>query len=394
LSDARQKRLLIVGDFATPTGFARVNESIAHELRAEWSIGVLAINYRGDPHPLQGPYRLYPAHLGGDELGVGRLAPLIAYERPDAILIVQDAWNIAQYIQALSEARALGLVVPPIVAYVPVDATGFRRIDVEPLNACAHVATYTQFGRDVLRQAGLAIPCHVIPHGIDLDTFAPMERAEARKLAGMPMDTFAVLILDRNAPRKRLDIAFDAFSRFAKGKPKNVRVIYHGALRDVGWDIEAMAEDLGIADRLILTTKDARDEVWRGLPQQSLKHIYSICDVKLSTTSGEGWGLTTMEAMACGLPTIVPHFAALGEWASAALPIVAQTPQRHEEINTVGMVPCAQDAATALAHLYDHPEVRLMLREKGLALVSEPRFRWATIARQFERLLTAACEVT
>jgi D-inositol-3-phosphate glycosyltransferase len=284
--------------------------------------------------------------------------------------------------------------VPPIVCYVPVDATSFRRIDVEPLNSSAHVAAYTQFGRDTLRKAGLATPCHIIPHGIDLDVFSPVPQAEARALAGMPLDTFAVLLLDRNAPRKRLDIAFDAFARFAKGKPKTVRLIYHGALRDVGWDIEAMAEDLGIADRLILTCKDARDTQWRGVPAGSLKHIYSMCDVKLSTTSGEGWGLTTMEAMACGLPNIVPAFGALSEWAGSATWLCgATTPQRHTEVNTVGMVPGAANVAALLDDIYHHPDIRHEAIDRGLALVREPRFRWATIAHQFDRLLTATCEV-
>ncbi len=40
----------------------------------------------------------------------------------------------------------------------------------------------------MLRKAGLDTPCHVIPHGIDLDLFQPVPKAEARKLAGMPLD--------------------------------------------------------------------------------------------------------------------------------------------------------------------------------------------------------------
>jgi glycosyltransferase involved in cell wall biosynthesis len=388
-----KKRLLIVGDCAAPTGFARVVECVAAELRAAWSIAVLAINYLGDPHPLQQHYRLYPAHLAGDQIGAGRLASLIAFERPDAILIVQDAWNIARYTEALDIARAQGLDVPPIVADVPVDAASMRPIDVEPLNACAHVAAYTEFGRHELRAAGLATPCHVIPHGIDLTLFRPIPQAEARAAAGMAPDAFAVLSLDRNAPRKRLDIAFDAFAQFAADKPANVRLVYHGALRDVGWDIESMAEDLDIADRLVLTTKDAHDEQWRGVGMSVLPYIYSMCDVKLSTTSGEGWGLTTMEAMACGLPNIVPQFGALAEWASATFALPAMTRMRHTEINTVGRVPTTADAASALEHVYRHPEVAAMLREKALEQVACPAYRWPVIAAQFDRLLTAAAAV-
>lgn len=376
-------RLLIVGDFVKHSGFARVNEALSWHLREQWDIGVLALNYKGDACPQQLMYRLYPAHLGGDLHGIGRIADVVRVERPDAILLVNDPFIAGAYLEALGDDH------PPCVLYTPVDGTSLMRQHGESLNGFDQVIAYTQFGANVLAHAGCTAPMAIIPHGIDLELFQPVPQADARRVTGMPADTYAVLILDRNQPRKRLDIAFEAFARFAEGKPETVKLVYLGAMIDAGWDIEAMAEDLCIADRLVKVARDVRPLA--GIHHQQLKYVYSMCDVKLSTTSGEGWGLTTMEAMACGLANIVPDFAALGEWAkSACYTMPAPVKLRHAEINTIGRVPLVADVVTALQSAYDYPQARAMVAQRGLELVQKECYRWPVIAEQFDALLQSA----
>lgn len=375
--------LLIVGDFVKHTGFARVNEALAAHLADRWDIAVLGVNYKGDVCSQQQQYRLYPALLGGDVHGVGRLADMLRLEAPAACLFVCDPWIAADYARVLANISG----VPPCVLYTPVDATGLRRIDIAPLKDYAAVIAYTQFGERELRRSGYRGPLGIIPHGIDLELFRPIDVAEARKQTGLPADTFAVLVLDQNNPRKRLDIAFDAFAQFTKDKPGHVMLVYHGPLGGQGkWDILGMAEDLGIDDRLILPRRDGL-----AIPSDQMAYLYSMCDVKLSTTSGEGWGLTTMEAMACNVPCIAPDFAALGEWAAHAIyRIPAVTPLRHVEINTIGRSPLAEDAALALEDLYRYPEQREALRVAGLNLVQNPDYQWGVIADAFHAVLCGA----
>jgi D-inositol-3-phosphate glycosyltransferase len=382
--EKRKPRLLLVGDLCCHSGFARVNEAIAERLALlGWDIGVLAVNYKGLPHSLQQRYRLYPAFLGGEPYGVECIAAVAKAERPDVVLIVNDPWICERYLARLGDDA------PPCVLYMPVDGQHLKRAYVEPLNKAAHVVGYTQFGIGELQAAGLTAPHSIIPHGIDLETFYPVRQRDARALSGLEQDAYAVLVLDRNAPRKRLDLAFCAFAQFAHDKPANVKLIYHGALDDVGWDIEDMAGDLGIADRLVLTGRDFT--AGNGVAIEQLRVMYSMCDVRLSTSMGEGWGLPTLEAMACGLPNIVPEYAALGEWTDGAAQYIPISHlQRHTGgINTVGGVVSVQDAATALEDLYQHPWRRSELSAMGLELARNDRFRWETIADQFDATLTS-----
>ena len=382
-------RLLMVGDFAVHTGFARVLESLARPLVSlGWDVAVLALNYKGDPHPLQLRHRVYPAHLGGDLHGVHRLGEVITRERPDVLLMVNDPWVLHDYMLALSGIDN----APPAIGYIPIDGTGLRRSDIAPLNSLAHAVAYTDFGLGELRRAGLAIGASVIPHGVDTDLFRPIPQVEARAAVGLDPETFAVLVLDANQYRKRLDLAFAAFAAFARGKGEHVKLVYHGSLKNsqtVGWDLDHMAADLGIADRLIVTGRDF--DATRGAPVDQLPLIYSMCDVKLSTSMGEGWGLTTMEAMACGLPCIVPDYAAYHEWASkAALALPVTSYHRHPRVNTVGGVVAVEDVASALTVLYAQPQLRQAMGAAGRATVAAECYRWSVIAAQFDHVLRTA----
>src|SRR6185503_10536800 len=119
-------------------------------------------------------------------------------------------------------------------------------------------------------------------------------------------------MVDRNAPRKRLDLGMYYFSEWVKDKPENVMFYYHGALKDEGWDIGDLARYLGIDKRLVLSHQDLNPAL--GFPLEAMKLVYNLADVKLSCAT-EGWGFTAMESMACGVPNIALAYSALGEWA-------------------------------------------------------------------------------
>lgn len=86
--------------------------------------------------------------------------------------------------------------------------------------------------------------------------FFPVKKEEARQKLGLPEDLFIIGFVGRNQPRKRIDLLMHAFSLFAKDKPEHVRLYYHGALVDAGWDIEQLAVYFGIDNRLIITSRD------------------------------------------------------------------------------------------------------------------------------------------
>lgn len=381
-------KLLLHSDFCRHSGFAKIAESVAAELTAlGWEIVVLAVNYRGDPHPLQQQYRIYPAGAYGDLLGRNRLAKIVEVEGPDAILMITDPWVVSGHLDTLGALEPF----PPVAAYMPVDAPHLSRRVAPGLSRLGCAIAYTDFGARELSAIGAASPI-VIPHGIDHTEFFPMDQGEARRIAGIPDDQFVTLLIDRNQPRKALDIAVDGFcdwldQRRAAGQPiDHLQLVYHGALQDLGWDLGEIADDRGYHDHLVVTSRDLKPLA--GVRVRDLRAIYSMADVRLSTTAGEGWGLTIMEAMACGVPVIAPAWSALAEWTDGAIyALPVRHTRRHRETNTIAGYVDQADVATALATLYDDADRRVALADDGLCLVQRPEFRWEAIGRQFDTVL-------
>jgi hypothetical protein len=283
---ATKPKLFIIADAAVDTGFAQVSHNIIDNLHQRWDIDVLAINYYGDPHPIQHKARLWSptGTTHGDVYGYSRIENLIRNIKPNVVLLIQDPWIAAEYAHILKK-----ITEPRKVLYTPVDAANIKKMYVDPINeAYTHIVGYTQFGISELTRSGLSLPTSVIPHGVDKSIYYPLDRTEVRKEAGLSVDDFIVQVVDRNQIRKRIDLAMHYFAEWVHttNKPDTVRFYYHGALRDEGWDIGQLAKELGIHDRLILSHEDLSPS--HGFPIEAMKLVYNVADVKLSTTKGEG----------------------------------------------------------------------------------------------------------
>jgi glycosyltransferase involved in cell wall biosynthesis len=363
-----------VGDGAVQTGFARMNHAYADGLlRAGHEVHMLAINYFGDPHGF--PYPIYPPYAlgGGDGFGLRRLPGLIKQIRPDVVCVTNDPWNIAVYLDACKGT--------PMVASVAVDGKNCRGNE---MNGCKKVIFWTEFGEREARLGGFLGASSVIPLGVDINVFHPVPRSEARQ--GLPSfmrdSAFILGVVGRNQPRKRIDLAMMYFAEWVKSKDvKNAYLYLHVApTGDSGFDIKQLGEYLGISARMIV----GEPRTGCGPSDAAMRNVYSSFDGMFSTAY-EGWGLCHMEAMACGIPQILPAWSATGEWPREAslqisCPTVSCTPNN---INAVGGIPDKEEMIAAFDRLYREQDLRTELRRKGLSLIGEPRFRWEKIGARF-----------
>lgn len=155
----------------------------------------------------------------------------------------------------------------------------------------------------------------VIPHAVDMDHYMPGDKPAAKKAKQKGLDEkFVVLRVDRHQPRKFWSLTVKAFAKFAKDK-SDVFLLAKCNPRDMtmwdystktGVDLESLSRDLGVSDKIFF------DDYFFSSPAMA-QCFYHPADVFLSTTSGEGFGLTPVEAMACGLPVICPNVPVLPE---------------------------------------------------------------------------------
>jgi len=378
-----KKKLFIIADAAVDTGFATVTHNLIDNLHTEWDIDVLGINYYGDPHPIQQKARIWaPTGVTQQDLyGFNRVPVLLNNIKPDVVLVINDPWIAAEYVGPFTNTPGKK------VLYTPIDAKHVKPIFVDEINKqYHHVIAYTHFGANELTRAGLTLPTNVIAHGVDTQQFYPLDKNAIRMDGGLDPDWFIVQVVDRNQIRKRIDLALYYFAQWVHmtDKPDSVKLYYHGALLDEGWDLAELAKYLGIDDRLILSHRNLNPA--HGFPLDMMKAVYSVADVKLSTTQGEGWGLTTMESMACRVAQIVPKYSALGEWTEGKVIYTDIDPIPYfstKGVNTQAGIPTLQSTVKALELLYKDKDLRERTAQAGYELVTQKRFTWQHIAQEF-----------
>jgi D-inositol-3-phosphate glycosyltransferase len=377
-----KRKLLWIGDAAVSTGFAKVTHGVLGAFRDNWDVHILGLNYMGDPHEIQQHYQVYPCWPGGDAFGVGRLKGLLEKIKPDVVMILNDPWNIPFYTNEINGAV-------PVVASLAVDGMNCRSKDLVKLD---HAIFWTEFGMQEAKNNGYVGPASVIPLGVDLDVYKPLDKVECRKKIGLPekyWNSFIIGNVNRNQPRKRMDLTIEIFVRFLKAyNIDDAYLFLHVApTGDQGYDVKQLMQYYGIKGKLILVIPEIRT----GYEEREMAETYNAFDVQMTTTQGEGWGLTTMEGMACGTPQIVPDWSALGEWPLNAVRKVfcnghVVTPGN---INVIGGVPSVEHFVNEIYSMYADTNLREMYSNRGKLLVSADEYRWENIGQKYARTLEA-----
>jgi D-inositol-3-phosphate glycosyltransferase len=143
----------------------------------------------------------------------------------------------------------------------------------------------------------------VIPCGFAPDEFWPIAPRFARRALGLPGDVPVLLCLGRLVPRKGVDNVIRALGVLVQrlGVPAELLVV--GGNSDIAdpaltpeiGRLRAIAVEEGVADRVTFTGRRSRE---------LLKLYYSAADAFVTTPWYEPFGMTPVEAMACGTPVI------------------------------------------------------------------------------------------
>lgn len=368
--------ILWLGDANVSSGFAQCTHAVCDELHHRGhTVNVLGINSYGDPHDK--PYHIWSpiSHIdgGADMFGVGRLPRLINRLKPDVVVLLTDPWNVQHYFASMKQ-RVEG-DLPPVIGWIAVDGMNQQAVT---LNQLSHVVVWTEFAKKQLTLGDYNGSCDIVPLGVDHEIFKPGDKSSARKAIGCgDDDVFIVGMCGRNQERKCHELAIQAFKRFTFSAIDDARLFLHVApTGENSSDIPLFVRFMGLEDVVSVSNPSIR----HGLAVEHLVNVYRSMDVFLNTSSGEGWGLPVLEAMACGTPTIVPDFAALSEWtkdASYKVPcydVQLTMPIEPTGKYVVGMTPDIDEVAKGLSELYFDEQLRDTLISKGLEVSSE--FSW------------------
>lgn len=386
-------KILIIGDAVAPSGFARVIRSIFEPLQHDYELHQLATRFDGGPHDY--PWKLYPAGKGESRYGFDQIASLIEQIQPAIVFLLYDIAFQVQFLDYLRKAKRR----PKLVFYSPVEAGPIAPEIMQRLGDISRYVVFTEYGRREIETAlgtvreqdpAFQFPeLEVIPHGVDAEKFFPLpDKAEARQRMRLGdaehRDAFIVLNANRNMPRKRIDLTIHGFALFAQDKPANVKLYLHMATEDTGWNVLILAKRYGIFDRLIMTQAD---NTRPAFSDEQLNFLYNACDVGITTTTGEGWGMPSFEHAATRAAQIVPRHTSLADlWNEAAEFIEPVTTLTYPGNLTHAHIVTPEGVAEALQRLYENPERREALADAAYRNATRPEFSWDTIAARWRRL--------
>lgn len=139
---------------------------------------------------------------------------------------------------------------------------------------------------DLVRRGFRRDAIEVIENGIDLG-FYSVDPAATR----FPEPT--LLYLGRLKKYKRVDLPLRALARLRKDGVAAHMVI--AGMGDHRGELEALAESLGVADVV---------EFAGFVSEERKRELFRRCWVHVLASPKEGWGISNMEAAACGTPTV------------------------------------------------------------------------------------------
>ncbi len=144
----------------------------------------------------------------------------------------------------------------------------------------------------------------IIPSAVNTKIFHPVAQTEARAHIGLPQEEKVIVYVGRMLPRKDIRNIVRALALLSEDEnnaPVTLMVVGGESVEpdpvatpEIG-ELQRLAAELGVLDRVRFIGKRQANE---------LRYYYSAGDVVVTTPWYEPFGLTPLEAMACGRPVI------------------------------------------------------------------------------------------
>lgn len=201
----------------------------------------------------------------------------------------------------------------------------------------------------------------VIPPGVDIHRFRPLEASETDRNFDTPAEyIFALSRIDSN---KGLDYLIRAFATIRDGID-SVLVIGGGSKDPKDHEIEvkenltALVDSLGLGERVKFTGY---------IPDEDLATYYRKARVFVLPSKYEPFGMTTLEAMACGTPVVATKFGGIRHVLTDRVDSLLADPSDPD------------DLGAAIRSVLNDEATASRLATNGLDLIRK-RFSWESIA--------------
>lgn len=173
------------------------------------------------------------------------------------------------------------------------------------------IATISKVSDDIVRNVTPEVQTQYVPHAVDTNIFkkVPSDVVAKFKKENLKIDDdrFIFFWNNRNARRKQSGSVIWWFAEFLKETGRKATLVMHTEPKDPnGQDLHAILRELGLTNREVLISE-------QKVPPQNLALFYNAADATINISDAEGFGLATLESLACETPIIVNKTGGLQE---------------------------------------------------------------------------------
>ncbi len=151
----------------------------------------------------------------------------------------------------------------------------------------------------------------VIPPGVDVNRFSPIDKNDAKRIVGLESDHRNILFAGRIEPLKGIDTLLSAMSLIQEHSPEAIENVSVTIIGGDPWSddptdemtrLQELRQELGVTD--VVTFLGAKD-------QDVLPNYYAAAEMVVMPSHYESFGLVALESMAMGTPVIASEVGGL-----------------------------------------------------------------------------------
>jgi glycosyltransferase involved in cell wall biosynthesis len=374
----------------------------------------LAINYN-DLQPVETPWKMVPAgfyhpnHEGffeaADPYGFSKINTYVESFNPDVTFINNDFPVVANYL-GRDKPTTFAQHDTKKVIYSPLDSVPFPRNFSAMTKPFDKTIAYSYWQKEqMLRSDPIFMDLPVIYHGVDTETYFPIEKEEAKKRLGEVFKKYnkgakipdfrgvwIVYFVGTNQWRKDIPALFRGYAAFRERfADQQMFLIPHTSAQPMspnggGWSLYNLRDLTGLRDAVLMQNANI-------FTAEEMNIFYNAADVLAYPTRGEGFGLPSLEAMATKTAVIAtrfgPQFELHSEGRGYFIDVDDYEPGNVSAF-TYFAKPSWRSLAQQLAYVYTHPDEA---RE-----VAERAYKWALLhtwdkkAQQLDKILESVCQ--
>jgi len=227
---------------------------------------------------------------------------ILRQEKPDILWFMTDPrfwgwlWEIEHEIRSLV----------PMVYYHVWDNKPYPFFNKQFYQSNDFIATISKVTDDIVKTVVPEVKSLYVPHAVNTECFKKYDEEEIRNFSknsfkeAYNSEKFVFFWNNRNARRKQSGSLIFWFNTFLEkvGKDKACLVMHTDVKDPNGQDLEHIINHLGLNNGEVLFSQQKVDP-------QVLAYMYNMADCTINVSDAEGFGLATLESLACETPIVV-----------------------------------------------------------------------------------------